>query len=172
MPLDGDLRRANGRGRNVSASGKPREGATCDTLPKLNVEIPEQIAKPFGRAPDGVECRHHDGAAVGPRRNAIAGIGNPTIALFDLAAGKPALQLEAKEKLNGVMWGVAHHPSGFWIGLAGGGGGGWLYFFQGDAANEFFKLKLPNDGRDLALSPDKRQLAVAHADSTLRVFTF
>lgn len=102
--------------------------------------------------------------------NAFAGIGNPTIALYDLAEGKPALQLEAKEKLNGVMWGVAHHPGGFWIGLAGGGGGGWLYFFKDNTAGEFFKFKLPSDGRDLALAPDKRQVAVAHSDSTLRIF--
>ena len=83
---------------------------------------------------------------------------------------RPALQLEAKEKINGVAWGVAHHPEGFWIGLAGGGGGGWLYFWKGDAANEFFKLKLPNDGRGLAVSPGGDRVAVAHADGNLRIF--
>src|SRR5207244_8424615 len=62
--------------------------------------------------------------------NAFAGIGNPVINLINIADGKLALQLEAKEKLNGVAWGVAHHPSGFWIALTGGGGGGWLYFFK------------------------------------------
>src|SRR5262245_19330539 len=102
--------------------------------------------------------------------NAFAGIGNALVVLLDMAEGKVALQLEAKEKINGVAWGVAHHPDGFWIGLAGGGGGGWLYFWKGDTANEFFKLKLANDGRDLALSPDKTQAAVAHADKTLRLY--
>jgi WD domain, G-beta repeat len=102
--------------------------------------------------------------------NAFAGIGNALVVLFDLAEGKIAQQLEAKEKVNGVAWGVAHHPDGFWIGLAGGGGGGWLYFWKGDAANEFFKLKLANDGRDLALAPDKTQVAVAHADKALRLY--
>jgi hypothetical protein len=79
----------------------------------------------------------------------------------------------------------------FWICLTGGGGGGWLYFFRPEAtasasptdnaakdkakdspntANEFFKLKLPTDGRDLGLSPDKTQVAVAHADKTLRLY--
>jgi WD40 repeat protein len=103
--------------------------------------------------------------------NAFAGIGNIAIVLLDMAEGKIALQLEAKEKINGAAWGVAHHPDGFWIGLAGGGGGGWLYFWKGDTANEFFKLKLANDGRDLALSPDKTQVAVAHADKTLRLYS-
>ncbi len=102
--------------------------------------------------------------------NAFAGIGNPVVLLIDMAEGKVVRQLEAKEKLNGVAWGVAHHPEGFWIGLAGGGGGGWLYFWKENEAQEFFKLKLLNDGRDLALSPDKRQIVVAHADSQLRVY--
>jgi WD40 repeat protein len=102
--------------------------------------------------------------------NAFAGIGNVAVVLIDMAENKLALQFEAKEKINGVCWGIAHHPEGFWIGLAGGGGGGWLYFWKGDAAQEFHKLKLPNDGRDLALSPDKSQLAVAHADKTLRLY--
>jgi len=167
--------------------------------------------------------------------NAFAGIGNPVIELINMADGKLALQLEAQQKLNGVAWGVAHHPARaasdqspaapFWIALTGGGGGGWLYFFKDNAgasaasvgnalrgvpqsttndktakdadkksdtaktdtaktdtakdapakdstntANEFFKLKLPSDGRDLALSPDKTQVAVAHADKTLRLY--
>lgn len=107
--------------------------------------------------------------------NAFAGIGHAAIVLLDLTApdkpaGKIALQLEAKDKVNGVAWGVAHHPDGFWIALAGGGGGGWLYFYKGDAANEFFKLKLPNDGRGLALAPAADRVAVAHADGNLRIY--
>jgi hypothetical protein len=68
------------------------------------------------------------------------------------------------------MWGVARHPAGFWIGLAGGGGGGWLYFFDDRQPEEFFKFKLPSDGRDLGPAPDLSQLAVAHADRTLRIW--
>lgn len=107
--------------------------------------------------------------------NAFAGIGHAAIVLIDLAAadkpeGKVAIQLEAKDKVNGAAWGVAHHSDGFWIGLTGGGGGGWLYFWKGDVANEFFKLKLPNDGRGLALSPSADRVAVAHADGNLRLY--
>ncbi len=102
--------------------------------------------------------------------NAFAGIGNPAVVVLDVEQNKVALQLEAKEKLNGVAWGLVYHPSGFWIGLASGGGGGWLYFWKGDSANEFFKFKLPTDGRDLALSPDLKQVAVAHADKSLRLY--
>ena len=102
--------------------------------------------------------------------NAFAGIGNAAIVLVNLEDGKVLRQLEAEQKVNGVAWGVAWHPAGFWIGLAGGGGGGWLYFFKPDATSEFFKFKLPNDGRDLSLSPDGRHVAVAHADKSLRIY--
>jgi WD40 repeat protein len=102
--------------------------------------------------------------------NAFAGIGEIAVVLVEMAEGKIALQLEAKDKLRGTAWGVAHHPAGFWIGLSGGGGGGWLYFWKGDTPQEFFKLKLANDGRDLALSPDATQVAVAHADKSLRLY--
>ena len=70
----------------------------------------------------------------------------------------------------GVAWGLAHHPQGFWIMLAGGGGGGWLYFFKGDAANQYHQLKLPNNGRDMSLSADGTRVAVAHADNQLRIY--
>lgn len=102
--------------------------------------------------------------------NAFAGIGDLAIVLVELTEGKIALQLEPKEKIRGLAWGVAHHPQGFWIGASGGGGGGWLYFWKGDTANEFHKLKLASDARDLSLSPDKTQVAVAHADKTLRLY--
>jgi WD40 repeat protein len=130
--------------------------------------------------------------------NAFAGIGNAIVVLIDIESGKVIQQLEAKDKVNGTAWGVAHHPgvavgaeghpsstasAPFWIGLAGGGGGGWLYFWKDERAaaekeksakdavlNEFFKLKLPTDGRDLSLSPDKTQVAVAHSDGALRLF--
>jgi WD40 repeat protein len=131
--------------------------------------------------------------------NAFAGIGNVIVVLIDIESGKVVQQLEAKDKVNGTAWGVAHHSgmavgaegnhnstanTPFWIGLAGGGGGGWLYFWKDERAagekekdakdavlNEFFKLKLPTDGRDLSLSPDKRQVAVAHSDGSLRLYT-
>lgn len=102
--------------------------------------------------------------------NAFAGVGNAVIVLIDLAEGKLARTLQPKEKVNGTMWGVARHPAGFWIGLAGGGGGGWLYFFDDSQSEEFFKFKLPSDGRDLGVAPDASQVAVAHADRTLRLY--
>ena len=101
--------------------------------------------------------------------NAFAGVGEVAVAVVDPAARKLETLLIAKEKTQGAVWGVAHHPDGFWIGLSGGGGG-WLLFWKGDVANEFFRYKLPADGRGLGMSPDSSQLAIAHSDSHLRLY--
>ncbi len=101
--------------------------------------------------------------------NAFAGIGEIAVALVDWNQSTVVQLLESKEKTRGVAWGLAHHPKGHWIGLAGGGGG-WLYFWKGDEANEFFKFKLKNDGRGMSLSEDHQRLAIAHADAHLRIY--
>lgn len=102
--------------------------------------------------------------------NAFAGVGEILVVLVNPEEGKIDLQLESKDKVVGAVWGLAHHPEGFWIGLSGGGGGGWLHFWKGDVSQEFFKLKLKSDGRGMSLSSDRTQLAVAHADSFLRTY--
>ncbi|MDX1944484.1 MAG: WD40 repeat domain-containing protein, partial [Pirellulaceae bacterium] len=102
--------------------------------------------------------------------NAFAGIGNPTIVVLDWETAKPVVQYESKAKVQGVAWGIRHHPDGFWVGLSGGGGGGFLYFWKEAAAQEFHFLKLPDTGRDLDLSPDGLSACVAHYDGSLRVY--
>jgi WD40 repeat protein len=103
--------------------------------------------------------------------NAFAGVGEITVALVNPADGKLSLVLQSKDKTTGTTWGLAWHPDGFWVGLSGGGGGGWLYFWKGDTAEEFFRLQLKNDGRGMSLSPDGRQVAVAHSDNHLRTYS-
>ncbi|WP_425614966.1 WD40 repeat domain-containing protein [Anatilimnocola sp. NA78] len=102
--------------------------------------------------------------------NAFAGIGNPALVVFDFESAAVTTTHVAKEPLNGTAWGVRYHPNGYWIGLSGGGGGGFLYFWKPDAVNEFFKLKLPDNGRDLDLHADQKKVAVAHFDQHLRLF--
>ena len=103
--------------------------------------------------------------------NAFAGVGEIIVALVNPADGKLDLVLQSKDKTTGTTWGLAWHPDGFWVGLSGGGGGGWLYFWKGDMAEEFFRLKLKNDGRGMSLSPDGKQVAVAHVDNHLRTYS-
>ena len=102
--------------------------------------------------------------------NAFAGVGEAVVALVDLSKGTLDRVLQPKDKIKGTMWGVAHHPAGFWIGLSGGSGGGSLGFWKGDTNDEHFKLQLKNDGRGMSVSPDHQRIAVAHADAHLRLY--
>ena len=154
---------------DVAAGSLKRDLAPAASLYKYDTQFRADIggARSIAFRTDGIQI------AVGGITNvtnAFAGIGDLAIVLIEMTEGKVALQLEPKEKIRGLAWGVAHHPTGFWIGLAGGGGGGWLYFWKGDTANEFFKLKLASDGRDMALSPDTSRVAVAHSDGNLRLY--
>ena len=103
--------------------------------------------------------------------NAFAGVGHPGVSVLEWADGKLATLLEPKEKQQGVCWGIAWHPQGFWIQAAGGGGGGWLRFFKAGEANEFHALKLPANGRALAPLPDRTRVAVALADGHLKIYS-
>jgi WD40 repeat protein len=100
--------------------------------------------------------------------NAFAGIGKPLVLVFDWTTGK-AKQLRPKENFQGTAWGVCFHPAGFTVAV-GGGNGGALWFWKGDGAQDVFALKFPINGRDLALHPDGRRLAVACADGAVRVY--
>lgn len=101
--------------------------------------------------------------------NAFAGIGNPVIVLFDWASGKRKHLLVPKETFQGTMWGVAFHPEGFIVGVAGGNGG-MLYFWKPDQAQSFHAVKLPNNARDLSLHADGSRLAVPFFDGAVRLY--
>jgi len=100
--------------------------------------------------------------------NAFAGVGNPSVPVFDWKKGELILEHLSKGKLRGTAWGVAIHPNGSIIACVGGSGG-HLLFWKADGAEEFFTMKLKNDARDLSLSPDGLHLATAHHDGNLRI---
>jgi len=154
---------------DVSNDLAARDIAKIEALHKYDTTFRADIggARCIGFRPDGTQL------AIGGMTNvtnAFAGVGEIAVGLLDWNQGKLIQLLEAKEKIRGVAWGVAFHPDGFWIALAGGGGGGWLYYWKGDTANEFYKFKLKNEGRGMSLSADNQRLAVAHADSHLRIY--
>jgi WD40 repeat protein len=101
--------------------------------------------------------------------NAFAGVGKPLVVLFDWASGKQKLLLRPRENFQGTAWGTFIHPSGFVAGV-GGGNGGVLWFWKPAKAQDFFALKLPDNGRDLDLHPDGHRLAVAFAGGAVRVY--
>ncbi|MDA1165042.1 MAG: hypothetical protein O3B13_18245 [Planctomycetota bacterium] len=94
--------------------------------------------------------------------NAFAGIGNPSIVVFDWETGKQQIEHLSKAKLTGVGWGVAFHSDGTRIGVSGGNSGGYLLFWKPDDANEFHQLKLADTARDLDLASDGLRIATAH----------
>lgn len=101
--------------------------------------------------------------------NSFAGVGNPAIVLFDWATGKQKHLLKTREAFQGTGWGVAFHPAGFLVGVAGGNNG-ILSFWKPEAATDFFTLKLPANARDLSLHPDGRRLAVPFNDGAVRIY--
>jgi len=100
--------------------------------------------------------------------NAFAGIGNPSIVVFDWEKGEAIIEQVSKGKLRGIGWGVALHPEGITI-AAIGGQGGYLLFWNPEDAEEFHQFKLKDTARDLDLSPDGVQLATAHYDGNVRI---
>jgi WD40 repeat protein len=101
--------------------------------------------------------------------NAFAGVGNPAVVLFDWPARKLKHVLKPREAFQGTGWGVAFHPAGFIVGVAGGNNG-ILSFWKPDAAQDIFTLKLPANARDLSLHPDGRRLAIPFFDGAIRIY--
>lgn len=100
--------------------------------------------------------------------NAFAGVGNPIVVIWDWEQGKQDVAHVAKTKVQGVAWGTAFHPQGFRIGAAGGSGGA-MFFWKAGQAEAYHQMKLPNNARDLDLSPDGLLVATAHHDGNLRI---
>ncbi len=93
--------------------------------------------------------------------NAFAGVGNPSVVVFDWEAGKQTIEHLAKTKVQGVAWGLAIHPDGTRI-AASGGSGGFMLFWKPKEVNEFHSLKMKDNARDMDLSSDGLHLVTAH----------
>lgn len=100
--------------------------------------------------------------------NAFAGIGNPSVIVYDWETGEPLVEHLSKGKLRGTAWGVVLHPDDLTIGCVGGNGG-HLLFWKPEELEDSHRLKLPSDARDLDLAPDGISLATAHFDGKLRI---
>lgn len=109
------------------------------------------------------------GSGITKVSNAFAGVGNPSVVVFNWENAKQQVEHLSKAKLRGVGWGTAIHPDGTRIAVSGGGGGGFLLFWKPGEAEEIHQFKLPNSARDLDLAPDGLTLATAHTDGHLRI---
>lgn len=102
--------------------------------------------------------------------NAFAGVGNPSVVVFDWQKGEQQIEHLSNGKLRGTAWGVAIHPDGTRI-AAMGGSGGYLLFWKPDAAEEFHNIKLKDAARDLDLCTDGLRLATAHSNGHVSIYT-
>lgn len=93
--------------------------------------------------------------------NAFAGVGNPSVVVFNWDNGKQEIEHLSKSKIQGVAWAVRLHADGTRI-AGTGGSGGYLLFWKPDATEEFHSVKLKDTARDMDLSPDGLMLATAH----------
>jgi len=109
------------------------------------------------------------GTGITDVSNAFAGIGKPLVVVFDWQTGKRKQLLVPKENFQGTGWGVAFHPAGFIVGVAGGNNG-ILSFWKLDQPQAFFTLKLPNNARDIDLHPDGKRLAIPYFDGSVRIY--
>ena len=114
-------------------------------------------------SPDGKRLA---GSGMTNVTNAFAGVGNPSVVVFDWEKGETAIEQLSKGKLRGVGWGVALHPDGTTI-AAVGGQGGYLLFWKPEEAEEFHQMKLKDTARDLDLASDGLHLATAHHNGHL-----
>ena len=150
-----------------TATGKQARTWQAKSLQKFDKTFVATIGGFRGMAfsPDGrfVGC-----SGITNVSNAFAGVGNPSVVAFDWQTNEQKTEHLSKGKLRGVAWGVVAHEDGTRI-AATGGSGGYLLFWKKGEVDEFHNLKLKDVGRDLALSSDGLQLAVAHFNGHISV---
>ena len=100
--------------------------------------------------------------------NPLGNVQEPLAIRFDWESGKAVKSHLSGGLANHTLWGVAFHPDGFLIGVAGGGGAHLLFWNEGDE-KPFHKMDLPDTARAIALHPDRLRLATAHYDKKARV---
>lgn len=98
--------------------------------------------------------------------NAFAGVGNPSVVIFDYAKAEQTIEHLSKGPVQGVAWNVKLHPDGTIISCTGGSGGNLLFWKPGEK-EPFHQMSMPSDVRDLDLSPDGSLLACAHGNGHL-----
>jgi len=107
---------------------------------------------------------------IGEVTNAFAGIGKPTVLLFDWESGELKNTLKPKDNFQGSVWGVRFHPSGEFLIGAGGGGGGGMWFWKPTESESIHFVKLANVAYGLAMHPDGLRLAVPLYNNSLAIY--
>lgn len=103
--------------------------------------------------------------------NSFAGKQDPIVVLFDWELGTVKHQMKGEKNVQGIAWGVRHHPQGFLVvAVADSRGKGELWFFHAADDKPFHTVKLAKAARGLDLVGDDR-LAIAHVDGTVKIYS-
>lgn len=150
------------------AAGKQQRTWRAESLQKYDKTFVADIGgfRGMSFSADGTELL---GSGITNVSNAFAGVGNPSVVVFDWETNKQKIEHLSKGKIQGVAWGLKITEDGTRI-AATGGRGGYLLFWKPGEANEFHNVKLKDVGRDLDLSADGLHLAVPHHNRHLCVY--
>jgi WD40 repeat protein len=100
--------------------------------------------------------------------NAFGGILEAVVVSIDWATGKVKTTHVGKQKPRSCVWGLAWHPDGYWIGMAGGRKAE-LLFWTPDKAEEFALFAIPEIGRDFDLQSDNLHAAIVTAEGQVKI---
>jgi WD40 repeat protein len=119
---------------------------------------------------------NHDGTRLAcsgaTGEKGIAHSGNARVVLFDWDSGDVLRELRPDNTDICTAWGVEFHPDGFLVASGGSRTGGYLWFWTEETEVAFHQLKFRQraPGFDVDLSPDRKQLAVANHDGSVRIY--
>jgi len=100
--------------------------------------------------------------------NALAGVQEPLVLIFDWESGEQLHTHEATEIDRGIARRVFYQADGTLVGASGGGAGGFLLFWKTEKT-EFHKFKLPATLHDMDLHPNGLDIVTAHHDGHIRI---
>ncbi|QDT90427.1 hypothetical protein [Gimesia algae] len=109
-------------------------------------------------------------SGIGEVSNAFAGIGVPTVILFDWATGKRLAVMTPDDNFKGTCWGVRFHPENDFIAAAGGNSSGMIWFWKLGEDKPFASEKVKSVPYDLDFHPDGLRMCVACFDKTARLY--
>lgn len=149
------------------ATGEQKRVFKAESLSKYDKSFRAQIGG-FRGLTFNADGTYLAGSGITNVSNAFAGVGNPSVVVFDYAKGEQLIEHLSKGPLQGVAWNVAFHSQQVIIGSSGGSGGFFLFWKPGEKET-FHQFKLPSDVRDFALSPDGLHLAAAQGNGQLTI---
>ncbi|MCA9005771.1 MAG: hypothetical protein KDA70_10920, partial [Planctomycetaceae bacterium] len=107
---------------------------------------------------------------IGEVSNAFAGIGIPTVILFDWVTGKRLAVMTPDDNFKGTCWGVRFHPENDFIAAVGGNSSGMIWFWRPGEEKPFASEKVKGVPYDLDFHPDGLRMCVACFDKTARLY--